>query len=1526
MTALSFLVIGNESLTVQCAEVILQRGHRIAAVVTRNPELRTWAVGRGLRVEAQDAGLADRLGALRADWLLSIANLVVIPPAVLALASRGAVNFHDGPLPRHAGLNAPVWAILNREPRHGIAWHLIEGGIDEGDILVQRSFDIAPTETALTLNTRCFEAAIDSFPDLLAALESGAPARQRQDLSQRSYHARADRPAAAARLDFTRPVAEILALVRALDHGRYVNPLTSPKIEAAGRVLLVGGAEAASGTAAPGTVLEATEAGLVVACADGALRLARLTDSAGAPVCPTTIGATALPSPDAAEAARLGQALAAVAPEEPALRTRLAALDPADLPQATVASGAPQWQIVPLALPAALTGDRSLAILAAGIARATGKPVSDLAFSSGSRPRAPGYLSDWVPLRFDSAGTLAEAMEVFARGLAQARKGPAFALDLVARDPALKGIAIPPIGLSETGAPIPGTVTTLAISDGAALHYDATRLVPADAQRLADRLALFATAATGEAEIALLPILPDAERHQVLHGWNDTIKLHDRSVCIHTAFEAQAARTPEAIAVVFEDESLSYAALNARANRAAHVLRGMGVGPGMPVALCTRRSLDLIAGALAILKAGGAYVPMDPAYPADRLALYLEDSAATVVVTTSDLAPVLPHHAAATLLLDVDPRLADAPLANPQGGATPADLAYLIYTSGSTGRPKGVMVEHRNVGNFFSGMDDRIRHDPPGVWLAVTSLSFDISVLELFWTLARGFRVVLSSDEDRALVSSGRMTSARKMDFSLYYWGNDDGAGPKKYELLLEGAKFADTHGFCAVWTPERHFHAFGGPYPNPAVTGAAVAAVTRNIGVRAGSCVLPLHHPARVAEEWAVIDNLTNGRAGLAVASGWHPDDFVLRPENTPPDNRAAMFAATEQLRALWRGEKVDFPTKSGTFAVLTQPRPVSRELPIWVTTAGNPETWREAGQIGANVLTHLLGQSVDEVAGKIGLYHQALRAAGHDPADFTVTLMLHTFVARDREQARHAARGPMKDYLRSAAGLIKQYAWAFPAFKKPQGVSNPAEIDLRSLSAEETEAILEFAFQRYFEESGLFGTVEDCLDRIEQLKRIGVDEVACLIDYGIAPEKVMEALYPLAEVLRRANSGAEVEDGDYSIAAQIVRHKVTHLQCTPSMARMIAMNEESRVALARLSHLLLGGEALPGSLVADLRKVTGAEILNMYGPTETTVWSTTETVLADEPVISIGRPIANTQVYVLDAALQPVSVGVPGELYIGGDGVARGYWQRPDLTAERFLPDPYIPPGAAALSGARMYRTGDLVRWRSDGKLDFLGRTDHQVKLRGYRIELGEIEAAIAAQPGIRQAVVLAREDSPGDTRLVAYVVADTLDEAALRAALAAHLPEHMVPAHVVRLDALPLTPNRKVDRKALPSPQPAAPVAEAFVAPETGVEAQIAAIWARVLNLPKVGSKDNFFALGGHSLLAVQAHREIREALGSTRLSITDIFRFPTLAALAAHLDDKPKPEAAAPGLAAQADARADAMARRRAMRAGRAEADA
>lgn len=1519
MSQFSSLIIGHDTLALNCARMLAAAGQPIAAVVSRCPELRAWTKAEGLPLIETGAGLKDRLQTIEFDYILSIANLDILPDDVVALAGNGAVNFHDGPLPAYAGLNAPVWALLNGETSHGVTWHRIGSGIDAGNILAQKMIDIAPDETALTLNTKCFAAGLESFGTVIDALAAGQDQGTPQDQSQRSYFARSTRPEAAAVIDFSHKSNEIIRLVHALDHGDYPNPMACPKLATGTEYLLIGSATMAKAAGIPGEVLEVTGGTATIATADGAVTLGKVRALDGAPVilADHLTAGLVLPSLDDPEA--LTDAIAKAAPSEPFWRKRLADVTPATFafhPGAGTGRAA-----CPVDAPAGMDPVQILARFACLVLRKGEGAALDLAY--GIAPVSP-VLCPWVPVAMTPEGTLAEAEARFASTLEEARaKGP-FAADLLARIPGLSGLGTPDFAIG--AHPVPGAALTLS-EDGTQLMADPARVCPEGLQLFAARLShvLQADPAT---PVADLSILPDAERQRLLVEWNATETTYDRDTCIHQMFEAQVARTPDATALIFEGERLTYADLNTRANRVAQVLAQMGVGRGDLVGLHIRRSADLLVGAMAIHKAGGAYVPLDPDYPSDRIALYVEDSGAKAILTEAALTAHLPPHRAQVLEIDADPRIASAPDTTPDSGVTSDDLAYLIYTSGSTGRPKGVMIEHRNVSNFFTGMDARIDHEGGGVWLAVTSLSFDISVLELFWTLARGFTVVISGDENRTLVSNGRIgQTGRGMDFSLFYWGNDDGVGRDKYTMLLDGATFADQNGFCAVWTPERHFHAFGGPYPNPSVTGAAVAAVTRNLSVRAGSCVAPLHHPARIAEEWAVIDNLTNGRAALGIASGWQPHDFVLRPENTPPENKPAMFKAIETLRALWRGEEVAFPMADGTMhPVLTQPRPVSEELAIWVTTAGNPDTWREAGEIGANVLTHLLGQSIDEVGDKIKLYHQALRAAGRDPANHTVTLMLHSYLAKDREAAREVARGPMKDYLRSAAGLIKQFAWAFPAFKKPKGVSNPMQLDLGALSEDELEAILDFAFERYFNDSGLFGTVEDALDRVEQLKRIGVDEIACLIDYGIERQKVLDGLRPIAEVLKRANAGDALAEDDYSIAAQIVRHGVTHMQCTPSMARMLVGNDEARMALKRVNNLMIGGEALPGSLVAELQAATGAHIENMYGPTETTIWSTTATATVGEAIAGIGTPLANTQVYVLDDAMQPVPTGVPGELYIGGEGVARGYWQRPDLTTERFLPDPFRP-------GNRLYRTGDLVRWRADGGLEFLGRADHQIKLRGYRIELGEIESRIDTLHGVRQSVVIPREDTPGNVQLVAYYIeAAPVDPARIRDHLAAELPAHMVPAHVVRMEAFPLTPNKKIDRKALPAPKARATSANVTpITPQAGTAGKIAAIWTKILGVEGIGPQDHFFDLGGHSLLAVQAHRDIRAALGADRLSITDIFRFPVLSGLAAEVDrltggETPAPEtppSAAPETRAgdRAGDRAEAMSRRRQMRAAR-----
>jgi len=573
--------------------------------------------------------------------------------------------------------------------------------------------------------------------------------------------------------------------------------------------------------------------------------------------------------------------------------------------------------------------------------------------------------------------------------------------------------------------------------------------------------------------------------------------------CIHELFETQAERTPNATAVTFEASSLTYRELNQRADALAGQLRALGVGPDVLVALFLDRSLDMVVGMLAVLKAGGAYVPLDPAHPRARLAYMLEDAQPLILLTQSRLQPDLPPHRAQLVVIDGEAPFAPAGGQVTAPGHDPSHLAYVIYTSGSTGQPKGVEIEHRAVVNMLASMQKRPGLSASDRMLAITTLTFDIAVLEIFLPLVCGACVVIAASE----------TSAD-----------------------------------------------------------------------------------------------------GVALAR------------------------------------------------------------------------------------------------------------------------------------------------------LIAQ-------------------------------------------------------------------------------------------------SGVSV------------------MQATPATLRMLL---EAGWAGAPDLKILCGGEAYGAELASQLLACCGT-LWNMYGPTETTVWSAVCEVQAGRPVV-IGPPIANTRLYVLDRALQLVPVGVPGELYIGGAGLARGYHNRPALTAEKFIADPF-----AAEPGMRMYRTGDLVRRLPDGTIEFLGRLDHQVKIRGFRIELGEIEARLQEHPAIREAVVIAREDTPGDKRLVAYVVADQDDQlaGALRAHLTTCLPKYMVPAAYVRLDAFPLTPNGKLDRRALPIPDGQIDSSREYEAPQGKTESLLAAIWAELLKLDRVGRHDNFFELGGHSLLAVRVMSRLQHKLGM-EFSIGDLFTHPVLADLARKLD--------------------------------------
>ncbi|UGQ48158.1 non-ribosomal peptide synthetase [Massilia endophytica] len=625
------------------------------------------------------------------------------------------------------------------------------------------------------------------------------------------------------------------------------------------------------------------------------------------------------------------------------------------------------------------------------------------------------------------------------------------------------------------------------------------------------KVLLDAMAADGAEAPARLAWLSAGQRQQVLEQWNATEKAYPRDVLAHQLFEQQAARTPDAVAAVFEESQLSYRELNERANRLAHHLRAQGVGPDVRAGILAGRSLEMVVAVLAVLKAGGAYVPLDPAYPADRLAYMVADSAPAVLLAQSALQELAMGMAdgVPVCLLDGDMAWAGQSAANPPAdavGLTPQHLCYLIYTSGSTGMPKGVMIEHAGLCNYL--------HWALGAYAPVnavvsSSLSFDATVTSLYLPLLRGGMVRLLREHD------------------------------------------------------------------------------------------------------------------------------------------------------------EID-----GLYALLQQP---------------------------------------------------------------------------------------------GADWLVK---------------ATPAHLD-------------------------------------------------------------------------------------------VLGHR--------------AKREGARTAVGVF---VIGGEALAPSTVQLWREVQpGVRMVNEYGPTETVVGCVTYEVpeaLESQHAVPIGQPIANTRIYILDAEGQPVPPGVSGELFIGTVGVARGYLNREELNAERFLPDPF-----SAAPGARMYRTGDLGRWRGDGSIDYLGRNDFQVKIRGFRIEPGEIEAWLKSHALVRDAAVIAREDSPGDKRLVAYYTAGAAVPAEeLRAMLAQSLPEHMVPAAYVQLEELPLTPNGKLDRRTLPMPEAQAFAAHAYEAPQGELEAALARIWSEVLLIERVGRNDNFFELGGNSLLAVLMASRLRDALGA-EARLADLFGHPQLAAFAATL---------------------------------------
>ncbi|HEX6288914.1 MAG TPA: MupA/Atu3671 family FMN-dependent luciferase-like monooxygenase [Herpetosiphonaceae bacterium] len=342
------------------------------------------------------------------------------------------------------------------------------------------------------------------------------------------------------------------------------------------------------------------------------------------------------------------------------------------------------------------------------------------------------------------------------------------------------------------------------------------------------------------------------------------------------------------------------------------------------------------------------------------------------------------------------------------------------------------------------------------------------------------------------------------MQFSLCYFSSDEAVlTDDKYRLLLEGAKLADQYGLTAIWTPERHFHHFGGLYPNPATLGAALAVATERVQIRAGSVVLPLHHPIRIAEEWSLVDNLSKGRTGVAFASGWHADDFVFFPEHYA-ERKKLTVEGIRTIRQLWRGEPILVRGGGGNeIPVRLFPRPIQPTLPMWLTAANSPETFVRAGELGLNVLTSVVELTLEQLEERIALYRATLAEHGHDPQQGHVTVMLHTFIGEDDDEVKEIVREPFSNYLRTHGSLLRNLARSLNL-----------KINLDNISAADERTLVGFAFERYFEQASLFGTPEKCIPIIDRLQAIGANEIACLIDFGVATDTVLASLRHLNDL----------------------------------------------------------------------------------------------------------------------------------------------------------------------------------------------------------------------------------------------------------------------------------------------------------------------------------------------------------------------------------------------------------------------------
>lgn len=965
-----------------------------------------------------------------------------------------------------------------------------------------------------------------------------------------------------------------------------------------------------------------------------------------------------------------------------------------------------------------------------------------------------------------------------------------------------------------------------------------------------------------ELQFDSFPILSNSRSEKLESESRGSVLPLDQGWSIYSNLQDIAKSYPNHDALSFGKETLTYQDLMLRIDNVSRALRDKGVTEGQFVGVFMSKTIDCAVCLLSILRNGAAYIPLDPEFPNDRLDYIVKDSGAKFVIHDGMRNGLFLDETVEVIEFDSFISNDLTEVEDETSTSISLDtIAYLIYTSGSTGRPKGVPINYGNIQNLFLGLDEKVEFEQGQSHLySVTSISFDIFVLELFWSITRGIKVTLPAVERRNKTKSNSVSI-------MFFSADETYPQEEQYDFILEASKSADELGLDSVWVPERHFHEFGASFPNPSTIAAAIASTTKDISIRAGSVVLPLHNPIRVAEEWSVVDGISKGRVGLAFASGWNPNDFVLSPESFS-NRKDVLFEKLDIVKSLWKGEEMEFTNGLGEKTLIsTKPRPVQSELPVWITAAGSVETFEMAGSQGLNVLTHLLGQNIDQLEEKITAYKKARIKAGYGEDDGCVTVMLHTYLCDSDDEAREVVELPFKKYLGTSIDIMKPIANAL-------GLDPDKNKDL----------IIQHAFDRYYSQNALFGTVDSCKPLVNKLTEIGASEIACLIDFGVPKELVLKS-FPLISALKETQFGSGL-NVNKSLDVSALKG-VTHMQSTPSFLQLIMSSNEGRSFVSSLNVLMVGGEPVAQGTVNEAKSLGCKSVLNMYGPTETTVWSAvTEIEHFKGGYANINGPLTNTQLYVVDDANNILPPGFVGELCISGEGVSNGYWNNKEKTEKAFVLD-------EIKNGEVVYKTGDLVRQSIDGGFVFISRKDNQCKLAGYRIELGEIEHALLENECVsKAAAIIAKVE--GIDQLVAFVESsDEVNKEEIVEGLEKFLPRYMIPSSVVRIEKMPRTPNGKLDRNALSEIAQDVSSNENDVVRkednnmvEGDVEKQVITIWKDLLNLEAVRVADNFFEIGGNSMMMPVLKNKLDASFGIS-IDIVDVLKNPTVKLLSSHI---------------------------------------